>query len=124
MRDVRRSAGRLIGSRPITTRPRIEFRLEAVSSSCSDTSSNIPRGVAGFGGCQWLESSRDESNPITMLVLEEADGGIGLKIPEFDIEIYGEDLPELIEQAEEQLWWKLERSGEAIPETATLAISG
>ena len=57
-----------------------------------------------------------------MLVLEEADGGIGVKIPEFDIEIYGDDLPELIEQAEEKLWWKLERSGEAMPETATIAI--
>ena len=68
------------------------------------------------------QSSRDASNPITMLVLEEADGGIGLKIPEFDIEIYGEDLPELIEQAEEKLWWKLERSGEAVPETATIII--
>src|SRR3954463_7350975 len=68
------------------------------------------------------QPSRDRSNPITTLVLEEADGGIGLKIPEFDIEIYGEDLPELLELAEEQLWWRLERGGEAIPERATLAI--
>ena len=69
------------------------------------------------------EPFQDEPNPITVLVLEEADGGIGLKIPEFGIEIYGEDLPELLEQAEEKLWWEPERSGGDIPKRATLAIT-
>ena len=68
------------------------------------------------------DPSRDESNPIAVLVFEDADGRIGLKIPEFAIEMYGEDLAELIEQAEEHLWWQLETSGGPVSESATLAV--
>ena len=67
-------------------------------------------------------SSRDRPDPITVLVIEDAGGGMGLKIPEFGVEIYGPDLPELIEQAEGDLWRELEASGRAVPETSTLAI--
>ncbi len=68
------------------------------------------------------DTDQDEPNSIAVLLHEDAGGGIGLKIPEFAIEMYGEDLPELIEQAEEVLWQELEASGRAVPESAVLAL--
>lgn len=55
-------------------------------------------------------------------VLAEADGGVGLKIPGFGIEIYGEDLPELVERAEEQLW-TFENSGQPMRGEVTLVVT-
>jgi hypothetical protein len=61
--------------------------------------------------------------PRTIAVLLREEGEVfGLKIPEFGIELYGPDLPDLIEQAEEHLWWGLKRSGQPVPGAATLAI--
>ena len=67
------------------------------------------------------DPSPAEPRTIAVLICEKGEV-FGLKIPEFEIEMYGEDLPDLIEQAEEHLWWQLERSGQAVPEMATLAI--
>ncbi len=63
------------------------------------------------------------AEPIVVLVHEETRGLIGLKIPEFGIELHGEDLPTLIELAEEQLWWRLEAKGGSIPDAATLVVT-
>jgi hypothetical protein len=63
----------------------------------------------------------DESRTISILVLEDVER-FGLKIPEFAVELHGEDLVTLIELAEEQLWWRLEASGDPMPGATTLAI--
>lgn len=52
----------------------------------------------------------------------DSDRGIDLKIPEFGIEMSGEDLPELIELAEEHLWWELKTGGRPVPKEATLSV--
>jgi hypothetical protein len=63
------------------------------------------------------------TTPIVVLVHEGAAGAVGLKIPEFAIELHGEDLAALVELAEEHLWWHLEASGNPVPEAATLAVT-
>jgi hypothetical protein len=63
----------------------------------------------------------DGPRSIAVLVLEEGEI-FGLRIPEFEIELYGPDLFDLIQRAEEYLWRGLEGSGQPVPGATTLAI--
>ncbi|MFO0888322.1 MAG: hypothetical protein U0790_04145 [Isosphaeraceae bacterium] len=60
---------------------------------------------------------------ITVLVREEGNGSFGLKIPGYEVEVYGEDLPSLIEMAEEYFWWRVEERGEELPEGAVFNVT-
>lgn len=69
-----------------------------------------------------VDTPTKKPEPIAVLVHEEPCGRIGLKIPGFGVEMYGEDLVELVELAEEDLWWRIESGEGPVPEEATLVI--